>query len=75
MSLETVLGAGSGDRLDVAVAHAPLHGGEAVGHGDAGYQGVGKREENRDAEVDWRVAMNPGRRRRLDKAGPVETAA
>ena len=29
-------------------------------HGDAGYQGVGKREENRDAAVDWRTAMKPG---------------
>ena len=31
--------------------------------GDAGYQGVGKRDENKDAEVDWRTAMKPGRRR------------
>ena len=28
-------------------------------HGDAGYEGVGKREGNRDADVHWRVAMNP----------------
>ena len=37
---------------DVAVAHALLHGDEAEVHGDAGYEGVGKREENRDADVD-----------------------
>ena len=59
---------------DVAVAHALLHGGEAEVHGDAGYQGVGKREENRDVEVDWRVAMKPGKRRQLDKSGSAEAA-
>ena len=59
---------------DVAVAHALLHGGEAEVHGDAGYQGVGKRAENRDVEVDWRVAMKPGKRRQLDKSGSAEAA-
>jgi len=59
---------------DVTTAHEVLHGAEEVVHGDAGYQGVGKREENRDAEVDWRVAMKPGKRRRLDKSGPEEAA-
>ena len=39
---------------DVATAHALLHGGEERVWGDAGYQGVGKREENRAAAVDWR---------------------
>ena len=34
--------------------------------GDAGYQGVGKREENREREVDWQVAMRPGKRRGLE---------
>ncbi len=59
---------------DVAVAHALLHGDEAEMHGDAGYEGVGKREENRDAEVDWRVATKPGKRRLLDKSGPKKAA-
>ena len=59
---------------DVAVAHALLHGGEAEVHGDAGHGGVGKREENRDADVDWRVAMKPGKRRLLDKSGSAEAA-
>ncbi len=31
--------------------------------GDAGYQGVGKREGNRDTDVDWPVAMKAGKRR------------
>ena len=59
---------------DVVVAHALLHGGEAEVYADAGYQGVGKREENRDAEVDWRVAMKGGKRRLLDKSGAAEAA-
>ena len=59
---------------DVAVTHALVHGGEERVWGDAGYQGVGKREENRDTEVDWQVAMKPGKRRRLDKAGAQEAA-
>ena len=59
---------------DVATAHALLHGGEERVWGDAGYQGVGKREENRDAAVDWQVAMKAGKRRLLDKAGAQEAA-
>ena len=34
--------------------------------GDAGYQGVHKREENLGLEVEWRVAMRPGRRGKLE---------
>ena len=59
---------------DVVMAHAVLHGGEESVHGDAGYQGVGKRPENRDAEVDWETAMKPGKRRALDKSGADEAA-
>ena len=43
-----------------------LHGGETVVWGDAGYQGVHKREENLELEVEWRVAMRPGQRRKLE---------
>ena len=57
---------------DVTHAHLVLHGGETDAWGDAGYQGVEKRPENRDREVDWHVAMKPGKRRRLDKAGTEE---
>ena len=59
---------------DVATAHEVLHGDEEEVHGDAGYEGVGKQEENRDAAVDWRVAMRPGKRRKLDKSGAEEAA-
>ena len=54
---------------DVAPAHALLHGSEERVWGDAGYQGVGKREENRDTDVEWQVAMKPGKRKLLDNAG------
>ena len=59
---------------DVATAHALLHGSEERVWGDAGYQGVGKREENRDAAVDWEVAMKAGKRQQLDKSGAEEAA-
>ena len=58
----------------VVVAHALLHGAEAEVHGDAGCEGVGKREENRDADVAWRTAMKPDKRRLLDKDGAEEAA-
>ena len=50
---------------DVTEAHKPLHGGEAVVWGDAGYQGVHRREETQGLEVEWQAAMRPGRRRKL----------
>ena len=51
---------------DVTEAHNLLQGREKVVWGGAGYQGVGKREENQGLEVQWQVAMRPGKRRRLD---------
>ena len=47
---------------DVTEAHKLLHGGETVVWGDAGYQGVHKREENLGLEVEWRVVIRPGQR-------------
>lgn len=46
-------------------AHGLLHGQETVALGDAGYQGVAKRPENRDTPVTWHVALRPGVRRAL----------
>ena len=69
-SLQTTPANGS----DVVTAHALLHGGEERVWGDAGYQGVGRREENRDTPVHWQVAMRHGKRRRLNKEGPREAA-
>ena len=51
---------------DVTEAHNLLHGGETQVWCDAGYQGVHKREENLGREVEWQVAMRPGKRRKLD---------
>ena len=60
---------------DVVMAHELLHGAEEEVHADAGYTGIGKREEHRGRDVEWRVAMKPGRRRRLDKSASAEAAA
>jgi IS5 family transposase len=53
---------------DVTQAAALLHGEEKVVFADAGYEGVSKREEAKDLNVDWHVAMRPGKRRALDKS-------
>ena len=50
---------------DVTQAHALLHGEERLAFGDAGYQGVEKREENRGRQVEWEIAMRPGKRKAL----------
>ena len=49
---------------DVTQAGALLHGDEQVAFGDAGYQGVAKREEAMGPQ--WHVAMKPGKRRQLN---------
>ena len=56
---------------DVTQAHKLLHGQETDVLADAGYQGVGKREEVRGMGVNWHVAMRPGRRRALDMSRPL----
>ena len=58
---------------DVTQTPRLLHGGETQVWGDAGYQGVDKRPENRDLRVEWQVAMRPGQRRKLE-AGSDEAA-
>ena len=55
---------------DVTQAHKLLHGAEMDVYGDAGYQGVHKR--NPETFVRWHVAMKPGQRRRLDKQDPEQ---
>ena len=49
---------------DVTKAHELLHGHETVAFGDAGYIGVEQRPE-RKRQVEWHVAMKPGKRRAL----------
>ena len=48
---------------DVTQAGALLHGKETDAFGDAGYRGVGKREEAQGPQ--WHVAMQPGKRKVL----------
>jgi len=38
-----------------------LHGQETDVFGDAGYQGIEKREEAQGLDVQWHVAMRPGK--------------
>ena len=59
---------------DVTEAHRLLHGGEQQVWGDAGYTGVQKRKENLELDVDWRVALKPGKRRLLVRGGLEEWA-
>ena len=56
---------------DVTQAHALVHGAETDVFADAAYQGVGKRDETQDIEVNWHVAMRPGKRKVLDKSTPM----
>ncbi|WP_298220637.1 IS5 family transposase [Halothiobacillus sp.] len=58
----------AGHVSDISQAHALLHGEEVVAFGDAGYQGIEKREEHLETPVTWHVAMRPGKRRALDKS-------
>jgi IS5 family transposase len=51
---------------DVSQGAALLHGEEEVVFADAGYRGIGKRDEAKDLEVTWHVAMQPGKRRALN---------
>lgn len=52
---------------DITQAQALLHGEETDVFGDAGYQGVEKREENLELPVTWHIAMRPGKRKELPK--------
>ena len=56
---------------DVTQAHALVHGEETNVLADAGYQGVDKRAETQGINVNWHVAMRPGKRKALDKSTPM----
>ena len=51
---------------DVTQAAGLLHGKEKQAWGDAGYQGVDKRQELQGSKTKWHVAMRPGKRKALD---------
>ena len=46
-------------------AHALFYGNVSVAFSEAGFLGVERRDENRSSAVQWRVALHPGKRRRL----------
>ena len=52
---------------DVTQAQALLHGDETDVFGDAGYQGVEKREENLGLPMTWHIAIRPPKRKTLPK--------
>ncbi len=54
---------------DVVVAAGLLHGEEKVLYGDAGDQGLKKREEMAGPEVDCPIVMRAGKRRHLSDDG------
>lgn len=58
---------------DVTQAHALLHGQERDVFSDSGYRGVEKREEiqAQHPDVNWHIAMMPGKRKALDKDTPM----
>ena len=62
--VHTVIGT-AGNVSDVTQAQALLHGDETDAFGDAGYQGVEKREESIERPVTWHVAMRPSKRKAL----------
>ena len=70
----------AGNVSDITQAQALLHGDETDVFGDAGYQGVEKREEHLEVPVTWHVAMKPGKRKTLpgttlgDLLEPIEHA-
>src|SRR3546814_9788280 len=52
---------------DVTQVDGLLHGEEELVLGDAGYQGVGKREEHQGRDVQWHIALRPSLRKKLSK--------
>lgn len=57
----------AGNVSDVTQAHALRHGQESMVMGDAGYQGVEKREENAGKSITWYIAMKPSKRKALSQ--------
>jgi transposase, IS5 family len=59
---------------DITQADKLLHGEEERVWGDAGYQGIDKREEHEERDVEWFIAMRPGKRAKLAKSNPLAQA-
>ena len=56
---------------DITQVDQLLHGQEERVWGDAGYQGIEKRPEHEGREVDWFIAMRPGKRAQLSASDSV----
>jgi len=59
---------------DVTRTAELLHGDEQRVCGDSGYQGVDKRPEHQGREVEWNIAMRPGKRAVLNPCSRVARA-
>lgn len=59
---------------DITQVDKLLHGEEQRAWGDAGFQGVDKREEHKTREADWFIVMRPGKRAKLVKSDPLAHA-
>lgn len=64
--VHTVVGTAA-NVADVAQANTLLHGNETYVPADTGYQGVQNRDETKALDVQWHLAMRPGRCRGLPK--------
>lgn len=67
--VHTVVGTAANNH-DITQATELLHGEESTVWADAGYQGIEKRQEAKDLEVEWEIAMRPGKRKQLDTDNP-----
>lgn len=56
---------------DITQADKLLHGDEKRVWGDAGYVGIDKRKEHQERDVEWFIAMRPGKRTALQKQGDL----
>ncbi len=63
--VHTVIGTAA-NVSEVTQAAALLHGEEEVVFGDSGYRGIDKREEAKDLDITWHIAMMPSKRSALD---------
>ena len=59
---------------DITQADKLLHGEERRVWGDAGYQGIDKREEHEERAVKWFIAMRPGKCAQMAKSNPLAQA-
>ncbi len=60
----------SANQHDILSTDKLMHGSEKRLWGDAGYQGVNKREEHKDKEIEWFIALRPSSKER--KSSPNE---